>query len=94
MRDYVLSIVVALLLSAPMLWRLEGEVDRGAVEAPVARVIFHDNLPTGAAAEPLPSIQGAGNEIRFGFTSIVTENQQRIDDGFRQANLLQAEVED
>ena len=89
MRGYVLPIVVTFLLSAPMLWRLEGEVEQGAVEAPATRVIFHDTLPTGADA--FPYVQGTDNEVRFEFTSIAPRTD---DDASTPAPLLQAEIED
>lgn len=49
MRGYVLPVVLALLLAAPMLWRLDSGVSPGG-DARTARVVFEEPVPM----EPLP----------------------------------------
>lgn len=47
MRGYVLPIVLALLLAAPMLWRMDGEVD--VERATAARIVFQELRPVQAS---------------------------------------------
>ena len=42
MRGYILPIILALLLAAPMLWRLDSGVSAGLKDPQTARVVFEE----------------------------------------------------
>jgi len=95
MRGYVLPIVLALLLAAPMLWRLEGGLDQKPGAAPIAWVTFHDSFPDDPAGRTLTSARQEDGDARFGFLAQPSDSGDGdVRAAVLPASLLQAEIED